>query len=114
MSTIYFTINSFAYILLLHIVFFKQKGNKGYGSKIYHWLIDTTAIGVAFEFLNYFMISIIKIDPYSTAYLCSVRLVIMYYITWMLLFTLYIWVIAQPTDKQKKERFHKGITFVLV
>ena len=87
----FFTICSFFYILLLVVIFFSKKRYESVENKIYSWLIITNFFGVLLAIFTY--ICIMRADVLGTFAMIVSKSYILYLLTWITLFSIYIFVI---------------------
>ena len=104
----YFTICSLVYILLFIFFFFSKGSVVNTETKIYKFLIITTAIGLVFDILGYFL----YVGGYPTnsfLYFLVVKTELLYFVAWIFAFTFYIYVISytKKKDEEKIKYFKK-------
>ena len=116
----FFTICSAFYIMLLLIVFFSKKRLSSIENKIYSWLIVTNFFGVILAVFSYMLM--LKADYFGI--LCHIvnRTYLLYLITWITLFSIYVFIISynskKITIKEKAKRYKQvfrncGIAYII-
>ncbi len=107
-----FTFCSFFYIVLLTIVYFHKSRIKTLENKIYSKLILTSLFGTIISLLCYYFM----VDYEKTFFLNFIfpRLYLVYLITWIMLFTLYVIVISFPKLNFKKLNFTFLISYLIL
>ena len=108
----FFTICSGFYILLLLIVFFSKKRWNSLENKIYSWLIITNFFGVILAILSYMCIT--KSDALGMLNDIISKTYILYLITWVSIFSLYVFVISYNSKNLTKKEFAKKIKRVYI
>ncbi len=111
----YFTICSLVYILLFIFFFFSKGSVVNTETKIYKFLIITTAIGLVFDILGYFL----YVGGYPTnsfLYFLVVKTELLYFVAWIFAFTFYIYVISytKKKDEEKIKYFKKIFHYLLI
>ena len=110
----YFTICSFVYILLFIFFFFSKGSVVNTETKIYKFLIITTAIGLVFDILGYFLYTNgFPID--SFLYFLVVKVELIYFVAWIFAFLFYIYVISynKKSGEEKICYFRKIFHYLL-
>lgn len=97
-----FSACSFFYILLLNIVFFSKKRLKTLENKIYSILIITSLCGVSLALGCYFTIMHTDTIPFINMIVSKALLV--YYVVYLILFTLYIYVISKKISYENRNK----------
>lgn len=116
-SSFYFQIISFFYISLLGIFFFVRKRVDLVENKIYSILIVSNAIGL---FLDVFsIVTIINREQYPLLNLIVTKLYLVYLLTWILCFTMYIHALTSKYKHNNYEEklsiyFKKNIFFIFM
>ena len=95
-----FTFCSFFFIALLTVVYFSKPRLKLLENKIYSWLIVTSLFGTVIGLPCYYFMVDYERTPLPN-FIFS-RLYLIYLITWIMLFTLYVVVISFPKINMKK------------
>lgn len=108
MSNISYTICSCFYIVLLLFVYFFKKKIPSIENKIYSLIIITTLLGTIFEIGSYVILGL-GVSPESIWYLFSIKLILLYFLAWIILFVTYVIVISM---KGKKWYSEKNILFI--
>ena len=111
----YFTICSLVYILLFIFFFFSKGSVVNTETKIYKFLIITTAIGLVIDILGY----ILYITGYpikSILYFFVVKTELLYFVAWIFAFTFYIYVISynKKEGEEKIKHFRKVYHWLLL
>ena len=116
-SNIIFSLCSFFYCLLILITYFSKKRVVNNETKIYSLLIVVNFIGLLFELLSAFF------NIYSTGYdtieMILLRLINVYFLTWLSIFVFYVFTISyeQKGESDKYPQIYKwflGIYFILL
>ena len=110
----YFTICSLVYILLFAFFFFSKGSVVNTETKIYKFLIITTAIGLIFDILGYFLyVGGYPVD--SFLYFFVVKTELLYFVAWIFAFTFYIYVISynKKNSEEKIKHFRKIFHYLL-
>ena len=116
----FFTICSGFYILLLLIVFFSKKRLNTIENKVYSWLIVTNFFVVLIAIFSYMAM----LNSSSFGILCDIinKTYLLYLITWITLFSIYVFIISYNSRKLTKKDLQKkhksvfkncGITYVI-
>ncbi|MBR6137856.1 MAG: response regulator [Bacilli bacterium] len=108
-NNIIFSICSFVYIVLICIIYFSKKRLNNIENKIYSTLIITNLIGLIIEISGSFFTNGLG---YSFLQIVSLRLINVYFLTWLSIFTYYVFIISVDINKLK-ERFARINTFVI-
>lgn len=99
---LYFSISGLIFIIILMIVFFSKERVKNIETKIYKYLLILTTIGLSLDITT----SILYNCGYNYtnfAYMLTSKLVFVYFVLWVLLFTFYIKSISIPEENKKKK-----------
>ena len=100
MGSLSVQIFSAIYLIVLIIIYFSKKRINSIENKIFSSLIITNLIGVILDLIStstaLYMKDAIWLNIVSKFYL-------VYLITWLLIFTLYVYYISTTTKKNKKE-----------
>ena len=110
----YFTICSLVYILLFAFFFFSKGSVVNTETKIYKFLIITTAIGLIFDILGYFLyVGDYPVDSFLYFYVVKTEL--LYFVAWIFAFTFYIYVISynKKNSEEKIKHFRKIFHYLL-
>ena len=100
-NSIFFSILSLVYSLLLVIVFFSKKRFDSLENNVYKWMIIVNFIGLLVEVFPATYASAILIKTNPTLAIFILKLILIYFIGWLALFTKYIIIIC--VDKSKLE-----------
>lgn len=110
MSFLSFQIASLFYIILIAIIYFSKDRIKNLDNSIYSWLIIINCVGVVLDIastlLAFYDINNVFLKPLSKLYL-------VYIISWVLLFTIYIVSIAYSRMKLSSEQRWFIITIII-
>ena len=106
----FFTICSAFYIMLLLIVFFSKKRLSSIENKIYSWLIITNFFGVIIAIFSFLLM--LKSEHFGL--LCDIvnRTYLLYLVTWITLFSMYVFIISYNSKKlniKEKAKKYKEI-----
>ena len=101
----FFTICSFFYILMLLIVFFSKKRLDSIENKIYSWLIVTNFFGVILAILSY--MTMLKAETLGFFNQLISKSYILYLLTWITLFSIYVFIIAYNSRYSNKKILNK-------
>ena len=110
-----FTIYSLFYSVLLNIVYFARKRLVTFENKIFEKLMITNLIGVILAIGSYF--TIVNIDKYPIFNVIVSKGYIVYLLTWITLFSVYIFAISIDDSKNRKKkitRIIKGFSILYV
>lgn len=111
-NSVYFSILSFVYILLLSVVFFCKKRLNSKENRIYSILIITNLIGVIVELLLA-TIAVVFNDSLIVNEIFA-KLYLIYLLTWLMIFIAYIFMISFDTNLKKLRNIGVFIYFILV
>jgi signal transduction histidine kinase len=98
---VYFSISALIVVLIFLINFFSKPRIKNIETKIYKYLLIASALGLFLDIYSC-MLYKIGIDFNSILYKTISKLVFLYFIIWMSLFTFYIKCISDLKDNHKK------------
>ena len=108
-----FTIYSLFYSVLLNIVYFARKRLVTFENKIFEKLMITNLIGVILAIGSYF--TIVNIDKYPIFNVIVSKGYIVYLLTWITLFSVYIFAISIDDSKNRKKKIIiKGFSILYV
>ena len=102
-----FTIYSLFYSLLINIVYFSSKRLRSIENKIFEKIMLTNFVGVLLAIGSYFTIK--NIDRFELLNTFVSKGYIIYLLTWLTLFSVYIFVISIKDGKGKKSEVNKII-----
>ena len=102
-----FTIYSLFYSLLINIVYFSSKRLRSIENKIFEKIMLTNFVGVLLAIGSYFTIK--NIDRFELLNTFISKGYIVYLLTWLTLFSVYIFVISIKEGKDKKSEVNKII-----
>ena len=102
-----FTIYSLFYSVLLNIVYFARKRFVTFENKIFEKLMITNLIGVILAIGSYF--TIVNIDKYPIFNVIVSKGYIVYLLTWITLFSVYIFAISIDDSKNRKKKINRII-----
>lgn len=102
-----FTIYSLFYSLLINIVYFSSKRLRSIENKIFEKIMLTNFVGVLLAIGSYFTIK--NIDRFELLNTFISKGYIVYLLTWLTLFSVYIFVISIKDGKYKKSEVNKII-----
>ncbi len=102
-----FTIYSLFYSVLLNIVYFARKRLVTFENKIFEKLMITNLIGVILAIGSYF--TIVNIDKYPIFNVIVSKGYIVYLLTWITLFSVYIFAISIDDSKNRKKKINRII-----
>ena len=106
MGNNFFTICSFFYSLMLGIIYYRRKHIQSLETKIYSKLVFINFMNVFFAVLCYFTILVRETFPFINDFVSKTLLV--FYISWVLLFTMYLFVIVSKNDNLLEEEVKKN------
>lgn len=104
-----FTIYSLFYSLLINIVYFSSKRLRSIENKIFEKIMLTNFVGVLLAIGSYFTIK--NIDRFELLNTFVSKGYIIYLLTWLTLFSVYIFVISIKDGKDKKSAVNKIINY---
>ena len=102
-----FTIYSLFYSVLLNIVYFARKRLVTFENKIFEKLMITNLIGVILAIGSYF--TIVNIDKYPIFNVIVSKGYIVYLLTWITMFSVYIFAISIDDSKNRKKKINRII-----
>ena len=102
-----FTIYSLLYSVLLNIVYFARKRLVTFENKIFEKLMITNLIGVILAIGSYF--TIVNIDKYPIFNVIVSKGYIVYLLTWITLYSVYIFAISIDDSKNRKKKINRII-----
>ena len=102
-----FTIYSLFYSVLLNIFYFARKRLVTFENKIFEKLMITNLIGVILAIGSYF--TIVNIDKYPIFNVIVSKGYIVYLLTWITLFSVYIFAISIDDSKNRKKKINRII-----
>ena len=102
-----FTVYSLFYSVLLNIVYFARKRLVTFENKVFEKIMVTNLIGVILAIGSYF--TIVNIDKYPIFNVIVSKGYIVYLLTWITLFSVYIFAISVDENKNKKKRLNRII-----
>ena len=102
-ASLSFSILSFFYIILISVFYFTRKNTKNVETHIYSLLIITNIVGLFIELLSTFLHT--KVAGLHIIKDLSLKVIVIYFFTWMYVFTLYIYYICT----KKYDKKHKNI-----
>ena len=102
-----FTIYSLFYSVLLNIVYFSRKRLITFENKIFEKIMVTNLIGVILAIGSYF--TIVNIDKYPIFNVIVSKGYIVYLLTWITLFSVYIFAISIDDSKNRKNKINRII-----
>ena len=102
-----FTIYSLFYSVLLNIVYFARKRLVTFENKIFEKLMITNLIGVILAIGSYF--TIVNIDKYPIFNVIVSKGYIVYLLTWITLFSIYIFAISTDDSRNRKKKINRII-----
>ena len=110
MKFLSFQIASLFYILLLTIVYFSKKRLQNTDNKIFSLLIGVNFVGVISDILS----TALAVYDFNNVFLNPIsKLYLVYMVSWLILFTIYIVSIANPNLKLESRQRWLVITMVL-
>ena len=102
-----FTIYSLFYSVLLNIVYFARKRLVTFENKIFEKIMITNLIGVILAIGSYF--TIVNIDKYPIFNVIVSKGYIIYLLTWITLFSVYIFAISTDDSRNRKKKINRII-----
>lgn len=107
-----FAMCSFMYIVLLGVAYFSKKRIKSDENKIYSLLIITNIFGILLDILSSFMSRSYLINTFG--YVLLTKVIMVYFLTWLYLFLLYVLIISHSEKKILSNYKHKMIIIYVV
>ena len=98
-----FAMSSFLYIVLLIIAYFSKKRIKTEENRVYSLLIITNFIGVFLDNVSS-QVGTLGLNPYSFLFMALTKIILLYFVTWLLLLVYYVLVISYPDSIKKNLR----------
>ena len=95
-SSLYFQISSLVYIILLIVVYFSRKRLNIFETKIYSYLIIINFVGVILDLISTYLAIVDVTNPLLNP---VSKLYLVYLITWMYVFTIYLSYISTKNKK---------------
>ena len=105
------TIGSLLYIILLVIVYYSKEKMPTLDNKIFKMIMMTSLIGIIIHLFLYMLM--IGIGTSNIITILISKLYLVYLVTWMTLFTLYVFIISSK-DKQTIEKTYKNVMQIIV
>ena len=105
------TIGSLLYIILLVIVYYSKEKMPTLENKIFKMIMMTSLIGIIIHLFLYMLM--IGIGTSNIITILISKLYLVYLITWMILFTLYVFIISSK-NKQTIEKTYKNVMQIIV
>ena len=102
LSSVYFQIISFCYILMLIFVFFSKKRIDSLENKIYKFLLITNGLGLILDILSVYTIKYRNEMPITNYFVTKFYLI--YLLTWISEFTFYIVTLTKEESKHYERR----------
>ena len=96
-AVIIFYICRFFYIVLLEIINYYKVRLESNENKIYSWLIIATVIGISLEITS--TIFNLHISGFETFKMILLRLLNVYFLTWIFIFFIYTYYISKKSNK---------------
>ncbi len=107
-----FAMCSFMYIVLLGVAYFSKKRIKSDENKIYSLLIITNIFGILLDILSSFMSRSYLINTFG--YVLLTKVIMVYFLTWLYLFLLYVLIISHSEKKILSNYKYKMIIIYVV
>ena len=105
------TIGSLLYIILLVIVYYSKEKMPTLDNKIFKMIMMTSLIGIIIHLFLYMLM--IGIGTSNIITILISKLYLVYLVTWMILFTLYVFIISSK-NKQTIEKTYKNVMQIIV
>ena len=105
------TIGSLLYIILLVIVYYSKEKMPTLENKIFKMIMMTSLIGIIIHLFLYMLM--IGIGTSNIITILISKLYLVYLVTWMTLFTLYVFIISSK-NKQTIEKTYKNVMQIIV
>ena len=105
------TIGSLLYIILLVIVYYSKEKMPTLENKIFKMIMMTSLIGIIIHLFLYMLM--IGIGTSNIITILISKLYLVYLVTWMILFTLYVFIISSK-NKQTIEKTYKNVMQIIV
>ena len=113
-----FSTCSMFYIILLTCMYFSKKRQPNIETKLYGYLIISNLVGTILATSCYYTIFYMDKIP-ITNFVVS-KLLLIYYLVWITVFTIYIFIIAKPRGPKEEQKFENkvfnifGILFLII
>ena len=107
MSSVSFSICSFIYIIIFSIVYFSKTRINLIENKIYTLLLISTVIGLSIDIIGYF--SFLDGITDSIKNLGIAKIYLVYYFTWIFLFTIYTYIISTKEKHKNYKKLFKNL-----
>jgi len=109
MNMIWLQISSFAFLIILLFVYLLKERINSPENKIFKSIMIVNVIGIVIEICCF--ISVSNIDKIPTINCIVTKLLLIYYLTYILLFTAYVFVISYNShDTMKTQKYNKVVT----
>lgn len=105
------TIGSLLYIILLVIVYYSKEKMPTLENKIFKMIMMTSLVGIIIHLFLYMLM--IGIGTSNIITILISKLYLVYLVTWMILFTLYVFIISSK-NKQTIEKTYKNVMQIIV
>ncbi len=113
MADIAYSLLSLGYTILLMLVYFIKKKIKTIENILFSRILILTFIGLVLQILNYYAI-LFGIDIYSPLYLLMDKLILLYYVIWMVLFTYYVSFLPKREKELKELKRKKNKKYIIL
>lgn len=113
-----FSTCSMFYIILLTCMYFSKKRQPNIETKLYGYLIISNLVGTILATSCYYTIFYMDKIP-ITNFIVS-KLLLIYYLVWITVFTIYIFIIAKPRSPKEEQKFENkvfnifGLLFLII
>ena len=113
-----FSTCSMFYIILLTCMYFSKKRQPNIETKLYGYLIISNLVGTILATSCYYTIFYMDKIP-ITNFIVS-KLLLIYYLVWITVFTIYIFIIAKPRGPKEEKKFENkvfnifGLLFLII
>ena len=113
-----FSTCSMFYIILLTCMYFSKKRQPNIETKLYGYLIISNLVGTILATSCYYTIFYMDKIP-ITNFVVS-KLLLIYYLVWITVFTIYIFIIAKPRGPKEEQKFENkvfnifGLLFLII
>ena len=113
-----FSTCSMFYIILLTCMYFSKKRQPNIETKLYGYLIISNLVGTILATSCYYTIFYMDKIP-ITNFIVS-KLLLIYYLVWITVFTIYIFIIAKPRGPKEEQKFENkvfnifGLLFLII
>ena len=111
-SGVSFSILSFIYLMIISCFYFSKKRSNSNETKIYSILIIVTLIGLLIDIIGYFIFNKVGESTFITIIIS--KLYIIYYFSWIILFTSYIYIISFDIDNSNYKKVSKIFSIVFI